>query len=121
VTEQLALDERVGDRAAIDDEERAVSPSRSTVASVGAMRSRMPKMVRIDRLEPIAGPKKCFSLGSTSTRCTVGLNWMSTSPTLSTLPGWTIASRMRVLSIFVPLVDSRSRTWRPSGARMISQ
>ena len=66
VAEQLALDQRARDRAAIDDDERRaargdswcsvraimslpvpVSPSISTVASVGAIRSIRPKISRI--------------------------------------------------------------------------
>ncbi|MFO0741185.1 MAG: hypothetical protein U0270_35120 [Labilithrix sp.] len=98
-----------------------VSPSRRTVASVGAIRSSTPKMVRIGRLWPMAAPKLVFSLGRRSTFWAAGRNAISTPPTLSTLPACTIASRIRVPSILVPFVDSRSRTWSPSGARMISQ
>ena len=82
VAEQLALDQVGRHRPAVDHHERAlvarrcwctaramrslpvpVSPSRSTVTSVGATRSSTPKILRIARLRPMTSPKRSCSLG----------------------------------------------------------
>ncbi len=133
VPKELALDEGVADRSAVDDDEGALRartllvdrasenvlagagfPLRGErVASVGAIRSKtLPKIVRIARLCPerAAETSSCRLGEDSSIRCWVGRIEISTSPTLRTCPEPSIASRMRVPSTRVPFVDSRSRT-----------
>ena len=106
------------DRAAVDDDERLAraraAPSRSRARARpcrcrsrlrGARSRRSARCARGRRRwcasrgsAPMARAEVVLSLGSTSSVAAVGLNWISTSPTLSTLPGWSIASRMRVPS-----------------------
>jgi len=62
-----------------------------------------------------------LSLGNTSTLRADGRRTISTSPTLRTVPGWTMASLTRAPCTLVPLVEPRSRTFTPPSARVSSQ
>ena len=91
------------------------------MASVFAIRSSTPKMLRMASDWPMAAPNQVLSLGKTSTLRPAGRSDSSTSPTLSTAPGWTTASDTRAAPTLVPLVDDRSRMWMPALTRVSSQ
>ncbi len=87
-----------------------VSPSISTVASVGAIFSTIPKISRIAEDFPTISPSASFSLGRISMRSSNGVNLISVPPTPITEPARRYASLTSALSRNVPLVDFMSRT-----------
>ena len=82
-----------------------VSPSISTVASVGAIFSTRPKISRIAGDLPTISPSTSFSDGRISMRSSNGVNLSSLSPARITEPARRYASLTSALSRNVPFVD----------------
>ncbi|MEZ4295693.1 MAG: hypothetical protein R3B70_12005 [Polyangiaceae bacterium] len=98
-----------------------VSPSMSTVVSVGATRSRIAYSRRMSMLCPTSSPNDVRGDTSTNAGSSPASTRKHRAPQPNERPAGTSPSRSRTPDTYVPFVDPRSRSAIPSGRTFTSQ
>ena len=141
VAEQVALDQRLGRRAAVEHDERAVLARRRVVDAARhqllagaalaeeqhrrvrlARRARAPRTPGASRwLPPYSAPNRSFVDGGMSTTSSAGISCTSVLPMRIATPGGATTLPTATPSMTVPFLEPRSVIAKPCGVGEIEQ